>query len=519
MKNPQRLDMTTRQGEAPRLKRQDEAPRPMRRHDRMALEGCEAWMPRMSRIRRIHFVGIGGTGMSGIAEVLLNLGYEVSGSDLQNNTNTRRLAELGANIRIGHGAGNIADAEVVVISSAVNRTNIEVDAARRQKIPVISRAEMLAELMRFRYGIAVAGTHGKTTTTSLTASVLAEAGLDPTFVIGGRLNSVGANAQLGKGAYLVAEADESDASFLHLQPMIAIVTNIDQDHMETYGGDFQRLKNTFVEFLHHVPFYGLAVVCVDDPGVKDVLGQIDKPVRTYGLSPEADIRAADIVRQGLSTRFSVIREGRREKLEVTLNLPGRHNILNALAVIGVATELGVADEIIQRALANFKGIGRRFQLNGELPFGGEIVTFVDDYGHHPREVAATLDSARQVWPDRRLVVVFQPHRYTRTRDLFEDFVQVLSKVDVLVLLEVYAAGEAALAGADGRSLSRAIRVRGQVDPIFVEKVGELPDVLPGILEPGDVVLTLGAGNIGAAAAELVQRLEPLLRSADAGREG
>jgi len=468
----------------------------------------------MNRIRRIHFVGIGGTGMSGIAEVLINLGFEVSGSDLQNNANTQRLADLGANIRIGHSSENIERAEVVVISSAVNRANIEVDAARRNKIPVISRAEMLAELMRFRYGIAVAGTHGKTTTTSLTASVLAEAGLDPTFVIGGRLNSVGANAQLGKGAYLVAEADESDASFLHLQPLIAIVTNIDQDHMETYGGDFQRLKSTFIEFLHHVPFYGLVLVCLDDPGVRDVIPQIDKPVKTYGVSPDADIRAVDIVREGLRTRFAVVRAECEGRLEVVLNLPGHHNILNSLAVIGVCSELGVADEVIQRALAGFKGIGRRFQINGELPFGNQVVTLVDDYGHHPREVAATLDSARQAWPERRLVLVFQPHRYTRTRDLFEDFVKILSQADVLVLLEVYPAGEAMLAGADGRSLSRAIRVRGQVDPIFVEKVTELTDILPGILQPGDVLLTLGAGNIGAVAAQLPLCLGPLLRALD-----
>lgn len=464
----------------------------------------------MNRIRRIHFVGIGGTGMSGIAEVLINLGYQVSGSDLQMNANARRLAGLGAVVHSGHQPGNVEGAEVVVISSAVGQTNPEVEAARQHKIPVVSRAEMLAELMRFRFGIAVAGTHGKTTTTSLTASVLAEAGFDPTFVIGGRLNSVGANAQLGKGDYLVAEADESDASFLHLQPMIAIVTNIDEDHMETYGGDFQRLKDTFSEFLRHLPFYGLAMICLDDPGVRDILPAINKPVRTYGFDADADVRAVDIVRQGMNSRFTVVRAGHPGSLEVVLNLPGRHNILNALAVIGVATELGISDAHIQRALAGFKGIGRRFQLNGELTLGGQPLTFVDDYGHHPREVAATLDSARQVWPDRRLVVVFQPHRYTRTRDLFEDFVQVLSKVDRLVLLEVYSAGEAPLAGADGRSLSRAIRLRGQVDPIFVAKVDELTEVLPAILEPGDVVLTLGAGNIGAAAAELPQRLASAL---------
>jgi UDP-N-acetylmuramate--alanine ligase len=459
----------------------------------------------MNRIRRIHFVGIGGTGMSGIAEVLLNLDYQVSGSDLNENASTRRLADLGARIYQGHEADHIAGAEVVVVSSAVDRSNIEVDTACRLKIPVISRAEMLAELMRFRYGIAVAGTHGKTTTTSLAASVLAEAGLDPTFVIGGRLNSVGTNAQLGKGSYLVAEADESDASFLYLQPMIAVVTNIDRDHMETYGGDFGRLKDTFIDFLHHVPFYGLAVLCVDDPGVREILPLISKPMKTYGFGPDADIRAADIRQDGLRSRYTVLRSGQDNALEITLNLPGRHNILNSLAVIAVAGELGINDATIQRALAGFKGIGRRFQINGEILLGGGAVTFVDDYGHHPREIAATLDSARQAFPDRRLVLVFQPHRYTRTRDLFEDFVQVLSMTDVLVLLDIYPAGEKPVIGADGRSLSRAIRVRGQIDPIFVEKVGELAEILPGVVEPGDVVLTLGAGSIGQAAVELPQR--------------
>lgn len=456
----------------------------------------------MDRIRRIHFVGIGGVGMSGIAEVLINLGYTVSGSDLQMNPSARRLADLGAQVYTGHSAENVRTAEVVVISSAVKNTNPEVEAARLNKIPVVSRAEMLAELMRFRYGIAVAGTHGKTTTTSLTASVLAEAGLDPTFVIGGRLNSAGTNAQLGQGDYLVAEADESDASFLHLQPMIAVVTNIDEDHMETYGGDYQRLKATFIEFLHHLPFYGLAVLCVDDPGVREILQNVNKPVITYGFSEEADIRAVDIVRQGLSTRFTVRRSVCDRGLDVTLNLAGSHNVLNALAVIGVATELGVSDEAIQRALGGFKGIGRRFQINGEIPLGGGSVTFVDDYGHHPREIAATLDAARQAFQGRRLVVVFQPHRYTRTRDLFEDFVGVLSKVDLLVLLDIYAAGEPPVAGVNGRSLSRAIRMRGLVDPIFSPKAEELSDILPKIIMPGDVVLTLGAGNIGAIAAEL-----------------
>jgi UDP-N-acetylmuramate--alanine ligase len=460
----------------------------------------------MKRIRRIHFVGIGGAGMSGIAEVLLNLGYEVSGSDLQMSANASRLAELGAKVCLGHAADNVKTAEVIVISSAVSPANPEVEAARLHKIPVVSRAEMLAELMRFRYGIAVAGTHGKTTTTSLAASVLAEAGLDPTFVIGGRLNSVGANAQLGKGEYLVAEADESDASFLHLQPMIAIVTNIDEDHMETYGGDFEKLKDTFLEFLRHLPFYGLAVLCLDDPGVREILQHVNKPVKTYGVSSDADIRAVNIQRQGLSTRFTVLRANCGAPLDIVLNMPGHHNILNALAVIGVASELGVGDADIQRALANFKGIGRRFQINGERAYRGKMLTFVDDYGHHPREVAATLDSARQAWPNRRLVLVFQPHRYTRTRDLFDDFAHVLSKVDVLILLEVYAAGEQPLPGANGHALSRAIRLRGRVDPIFVAKVDEVLEVLPGVLAPGDVVLTLGAGNIGALAADLPQKL-------------
>ncbi|HLF98625.1 MAG TPA: UDP-N-acetylmuramate--L-alanine ligase [Methylococcaceae bacterium] len=464
----------------------------------------------MSRIRRVHFVGIGGVGMCGIAEVLLNLGYGISGSDRQENANTRRLTGLGAEVHIGHAAAWVEQADVVVISSAVGADNPEVVAAREKRIPVISRAEMLAELMRFRYGIAIAGTHGKTTTTSLTASLLAEGGLDPTFVIGGKLNSAGTNAKLGGSNYLVAEADESDASFLHLQPMIAVVTNIDQDHMDTYRGDFGRLKQTFVEFLHHLPFYGLAVLCLDDPGVAAVLPQITRPVRTYGLGENCDVRARDLVRDGLTTRFTVLRpEG--PELPVTLNLPGQHNVLNALAAITVAGELGVADDAIVRALAGFRGIGRRFQINGEVPWGDGVVTLVDDYGHHPREVAATLEAARGAWPERRLVLAFQPHRYTRTRDLFEDFVQALSKADVLALLDVYPAGEAPIAGADGRTLSRAIRARGQVDPVFVENFHELGEVLPGLLRPGDVLLTLGAGNVGQYAAGLPQLLK------DAGR--
>jgi UDP-N-acetylmuramate--alanine ligase len=464
----------------------------------------------MSKIRRIHLIGIGGTGMSGIAEVLLNLGYGVSGSDQGDNAATRRLASLGATIYRGHEAAHVEGAEVVVVSTAIDRSNSEYDAALTHKIPVISRAEMLAELMRFRFGIAVAGTHGKTTTTSLTASVLAEAGLDPTFVIGGRLNSAGTNAQLGKGSFLVAEADESDASFLHLQPMIAVVTNIDRDHMETYEGDFNRLKQTFIEFLHHVPFYGMAVLCLEDEGIREILPEISKPVRTYGFMPEADIRALDVRQDGMRSIFRVSRRGQACDFEVTLNLPGRHNILNALSVIAIADELEIDPATIQRALSQFKGIGRRFQVNGEMPLGDKSVTFVDDYGHHPREIEATLDSARQAYASRRLVMVFQPHRYSRTRDLFEDFVEVLSKTDVLILAEVYPAGEKPINGADGRSLSRAIRIRGQIEPVFVAELGDLAGLLPGIIEPGDVVLTLGAGSIGQWAAELPERMANLL---------
>lgn len=460
----------------------------------------------MTRIRRIHFVGIGGTGMSGIAEVLLNLGYCISGSDLAGNVGTKRLSGLGAQIYAGHAIDHVSDAEVVVVSSAVNHSNVEIEEAHRRKIPVISRAEMLAELMRFRYGIAVAGTHGKTTTTSLTASVLAEAGLDPTFVIGGRLNSVGTNAQLGKGSYLVAEADESDASFLSLQPLMAVVTNIDQDHMETYDGDVERLKKTFLEFLHHLPFYGLAVLCLDDPGVVSILPYVNKPMKTYGFSSEADVRAVHICPDGLRSHYEVLRAGHLP-LKVTLNLPGRHNILNSLSVIAIASELGITDSAIQKAFIEFKGIGRRFQINGETLLRGIPITYVDDYAHHPKEIAATTEAARQAYPNRRLVMVFQPHRYTRTRDLFEDFVHVLSKSsDVLILLEVYPAGEKPIIGADGRSLCRAIRTRGQSDPIFVEDAQELMEVLPGLIEPGDIILTLGAGNIGYTACELPSRM-------------
>ena len=434
------------------------------------------------QINKIHFVGIGGTGMSGIAEVLCNLGYSVSGSDIRPSPVTDRLRSLGVTVYFEHTANNVADVDVVVISTAVNRNNPEVTKAYENRIPVIPRAEMLAELMRFRFGIAVAGTHGKTTTTSLTTMMLAEDGLDPTFVIGGRLNSAGANAKLGLGKYLVAEADESDASFLYLQPMMAIVTNIDQDHMETYDGSYDRLKDTFIKFLHQLPFYGLAVLCADDPGVCDILPEISKPIRTYGANNYADVRAVDIQQDGLCTHFTVLRWGSLPLLKITLNLPGWHNMLNALAAITIATSLGVSDDAIVKSLAEFKGVGRRFQINGDIEIDDGKLTLVDDYGHHPRELAATLEALRQAWPARRKVVVFQPHRYTRTRDLFEDFVEVLSSVDVLILLDVYSAGEAPITGADGKALSRSIRIRGQVDPVFVKNRDDLPAILAGIVQ-------------------------------------
>lgn len=464
----------------------------------------------LGNIDRIHFVGIGGTGMSGIAEVLSNLGYQVSGSDIKPSPVTDRLAKLGVEVSIGHRRANVKDVDVVVVSSAVDRANEEVDEAYVNRVPVIPRAEMLAELMRFRFGIAVAGTHGKTTTTSLIASILAEDGLDPTFVIGGRLNSAGSNAKLGQGHYLVAEADESDASFLYLQPMMAVVTNIDQDHMATYQGSYPRLKDTFVKFIHQLPFYGLAVLCIDDEGIREILPEMSKPVKTYGVHEQADVRAIEIIQAGMHTSFTVVRSGGYEPLKVTLNMPGWHNMLNALAAIAIATALEVKDQAIVSSLRAFKGVGRRFQIQGDLPVEEGRLTLVDDYGHHPREIAATLEALQQAWPNRRSVVIFQPHRYTRTRDLFEDFVQVLSSVDVLLLLEVYAAGEAPITGADGRSLSRAIRVRGQVDPVFVEDRQELPQILAGIVKADDVLLTMGAGNVGQIATELPKQLAPLL---------
>jgi UDP-N-acetylmuramate--alanine ligase len=459
---------------------------------------------RMRRIQRIHLVGIGGSGMGGIAEVLLNLGYEVQGSDLKANGVTERLARLGATIFIGHKAENLGESDVVVVSSAVNRANPEVAAALAKRVPVVPRAEMLGELMRFRYSIAVAGTHGKTTTTSLVASVLAEAGLDPTFVIGGRLKSADSNARLGAGRYLVAEADESDASFMHLQPMIAIVTNIDNDHLGTHDGDFQRLKQSFVDFLHNLPFYGLAVLCGDDEHVQSILETVGRPFVTYGFGEGADIRAVNVQRLGLQSRYQALRAG-RPPLEVTVNLPGRHNVLNSLAAVAVATELDIADEAIQKALANFQGIDRRLQQLGEIQFPGGRAVIVDDYGHHPTEVAATLDAVRQGWPKRRLVLVFQPHRYTRTRDLLDDFGRVLAESDVLLVTEVYAAGEAPIAGADGRAICRAVRSRGMVEPVFVESVDNLADALRAVLHDGDVVLTMGAGNLGQVAQDLKSR--------------
>ncbi|MGY6275874.1 UDP-N-acetylmuramate--L-alanine ligase [Methylomonas sp. MgM2] len=464
----------------------------------------------LGNINKIHFVGVGGTGMSGIAEVLCNLGYRVSGSDIKQSPVTQRLQSLGVKVYFEHTADNVADVDVVVTSTAVDRNNPEISKAYENRIPVIPRAEMLAELMRFRFGIAVAGTHGKTTTTSLTTMMLAEDGLDPTFVIGGRLNSAGANAKLGLGKYLVAEADESDASFLYLQPMMAIVTNIDQDHMETYDGSYDRLKDTFIKFLHQLPFYGLAVLCADDPGICDILPEISKPIKTYGAKNYADVRAVDVRQDGLHTHFTVLRWGDLPPLKVTLNLPGWHNMLNSLAAVTVATSLGVSDDAIVKSLAEFKGVGRRFQINGDIEIDGGKLTLIDDYGHHPRELAATLEALHQAWPERRKVVVFQPHRYTRTRDLFEDFVEVLSSVDILILLDVYSAGEAPIAGADGKALSRSIRVRGQVDPVFVKNRDDLPVILAGIVQKNDVVLTMGAGNVGQIAAELPEKLREAL---------
>lgn len=472
---------------------------------RMSGGFAEANVAKMGTVQRIHFVGIGGVGMSGIAEVLLNLGYEVSGSDMKQSAAVKRLTDLGARVAVGHTAENIDGSDVVVVSTAIDTENPEVQAARDQRVPIIRRAEMLAELMRFRFGIAIAGTHGKTTTTSLVSSVLAGAGLDPTFVIGGKLNSAGSHAKLGAGKYIVAEADESDASFLYLQPMIAVVTNVDADHMQTYGGDFARLKQAFLEFLHHVPFYGLVVACVDDPVVRELLPEISKPVVTYGFSEDADIRAQQWQCRDVQCEFKAcMPDG--EAIDVKLNMPGQHNVLNALAAIAVAKELGVSSQDIAKVMAEFQGIGRRFQVYGDVATKAGSIVLVDDYGHHPREVAATIQAARDSWPQRRLVLVFQPHRFSRTRDLFEDFTEALSKVDVLLVTEVFAAGEDVISGADGRTLCRSIRSRGQVEPIFVEDVENVPDALNDVLNEGDVLLTCGAGSIGALAAKLPEKL-------------
>lgn len=485
------------------------------------------------KIKHIHFVGIGGSGMNGIAEVLFNLGFEVSGSDLGENAATRRLSELGVTVSVGHDEANLTNADVVVTSTAVRHDNSEVVAARARRIPVVPRAMMLAELMRLRQGVAIAGTHGKTTTTSLTASVLARGGFDPTFVIGGKLNSSGTNAKLGTGEFIVVEADESDASFLYLQPILAVVTNIDADHMETYGHDFSRLKQAFVDFVEHLPFYGRAMVCVDDANIREILPRITKPVTTYGFSEEAQIRAVNVRHQGGQMCFTAQcrQNGTPKDMEITLNLPGRHNVLNSLAAIAIALEVGVADDAIVAGLAEFQGVGRRFQRYGEIalrreskslppsqpsPLNGEgavvpsseggrgSFTLIDDYGHHPVEMAATLAAVRGAFPGRRLVLAFQPHRYTRTRDLFEDFVKILCGVDALLLAEVYAAGEAPLVAADGRALMHALRLAGQSEAVFVEQIADMPMSIMNLARDGDVVVTMGAGSIGNVAAQVKQ---------------
>ena len=454
------------------------------------------FLPEMRRMRRIHFVGIGGSGMSGIAEVLINQGYEISGSDLVENSNTLRLAKLGASLQLGHAEENVIKADVVVISSAVAVNNPEVIGARKLRIPVIPRAEMLAELMRYRHSIAVAGTHGKTTTTSLLAAILAAGDKDPTFIVGGLVKGVNANARLGVSSYLVAEADESDASFLHLQPMVTIITNIDADHMEAYGSDFSKLKQTFLTFIHNLPFYGLAVLCIDDPVIRAMLSDISRPVLTYGFSEDADYCIKNVSTRQEKSRFEIDRPDKILPLIIEMGIPGVHNILNAAAAITVATDEGVSDEAIQSGLSGFQGVERRFEIYGEYPVGNGSAMLVDDYGHHPREVAATIKAIREGWPERRLVMVFQPHRFTRTRDLFEDFIKVLSSCDILLLLEVYAAGEDEIPGADSRALCRSIRQRGLVDPIYIYGIDDVQEVLNDVIQSGDIVITQGAGSVG-----------------------
>ena len=460
-------------------------------------------------IRHIHFVGVGGSGMSGIAEVLLNLGYRISGSDLADSATLRRLAALGITTHVGHDAAHIAGADAVVTSTAVQGSNPEVIAAREKRIPIVPRALMLAELMRLKQGIAIAGTHGKTTTTSLAASVLAAAGLDPTFVIGGRLNSAGTNAQLGSGDYIVVEADESDASFLNLLPVMAVVTNIDADHMETYGHDFARLKRAFVDFLHRMPFYGVAILCTDDAAVREIVPHVSCPVTSYGFNEDAQVRAVDVRAVGGQMHFTVQRRNgiTLPDLPITLNLPGEHNVRNALSVIAMAVELNIADEAVQRGLADFKGVGRRFQSYGDVAVpqhAGEVFTVIDDYGHHPVEMAATIAAARGAFPGRRLVLAFQPHRFTRTRDCFEDFIKIIGQADAVLLGEVYAAGEAPIVAADGRSLARALRVAGKVEPVFVDDITEMPQAILDNARDGDVVICMGAGSIGAVPAKVVE---------------
>jgi UDP-N-acetylmuramate--alanine ligase len=460
-------------------------------------------------IRHIHFVGIGGSGMSGIAEILLNLGYVISGSDLADSATLQRLAGLGIQTHVGHAGAHVAGADAVVTSTAVQADNPEVLAAREKHIPVVPRALMLAELMRLKQGIAIAGTHGKTTTTSLVASVLAEAGLDPTFVIGGRLNSAGANARLGSGDYIVVEADESDASFLNLLPIMAVVTNIDADHMETYGHDFNRLKAAYVDFLHKMPFYGTAILCIDDTAVREIVPQVSCPITSYGFSEDAQVRAVDVRPVDGQMHFTVLRRNgvTLPDLDVVLNLPGEHNVLNALSAIAVAVELNVPDDALLRALAGFKGVGRRFQRYEDVPAkDGGVFTVIDDYGHHPVEMAATLAAARGAFPGRRLVLAFQPHRYTRTRDCFEDFVKVIGRADAVLLAEVYAAGEAPIAAADSRTLARALRLAGKVEPLFVDDIGALPQAIADTARAGDVVLCMGAGSIGSVPGKVVSML-------------
>ena len=460
------------------------------------------------KVKHVHFIGIGGAGMSGIAEVMLNLGFEVSGSDISESAATLRLKNQGAKVHIGHDEANVLGANAVVTSTAVRPDNPEVAAARAKRIPVVPRAMMLAELMRLKQGIAIAGTHGKTTTTSLVASVLAESGMDPTFVIGGRLEAAGSHAKLGTGEFIVVEADESDASFLYLQPVLAVVTNIDADHMETYGHDFGRLRQAFLEFIEHLPFYGMAVLCMDDANVRSLLPLITKQVMTYGLMEGAQLRAVDVRADGARMRFRVVRRNGSAKpaadLNISLNLPGVHNVQNALAAIAVGMEIGVPDEAIVKALAEFRGVGRRFQRYGEISLAQGSFTLIDDYGHHPAEMSATIAAARGAFPDRRLVLAFQPHRYTRTRDCFEDFVKVLSSVDALLLTEVYPAGEAPIVAADGRALARAVRVAGKVEPVFVELVGELPAAILAMAAGGDVVITMGAGSIGTVPGKMAK---------------